>query len=113
MKPNEVPPYYSMGKIRVIDFIVDQRLGFRAGNVVKYLCRFRHKGTPLSDLRKARSYLDFLIKEEEDHESRTGKVIPNPGLVPIQDSEAATYEVTDATPNDEELQHPNENERWP
>ena len=33
------PEYYNLGKIEVIDFIEDQKLGFHLGNVVKYMCR--------------------------------------------------------------------------
>lgn len=57
------PPHYNMGKIEVTDFIVDQKMGFLAGNVVKYIARYRHKGSPVEDLKKARWYLDRLIKE--------------------------------------------------
>jgi|TARA_R100000353_G_scaffold167199_1_gene129126 hypothetical protein len=35
------------------------------GNIIKYVTRFPYKGTALSDLKKARWYLDYLIKEEE------------------------------------------------
>ncbi len=31
--------------------------------IIKYLGRYRHKGDPLTDPRKARWYLDRLIKE--------------------------------------------------
>jgi len=55
------PPHYKAGKIEVIDFIEDQRFGYRLGNVVKYLCRHAHKGTPLKDLKKARWYLEREI----------------------------------------------------
>ncbi|MFQ5737366.1 MAG: DUF3310 domain-containing protein, partial [Thermodesulfobacteriota bacterium] len=60
------PPHYTQGKIEVIDFIEDQGLGYPDGNVVKYVCRHRHKGTPLADLKKARWYLDRLIKRVEE-----------------------------------------------
>lgn len=59
------PRHYTTGKIEVIDFIEDQKLGFSDGNAVKYICRFRHKGTPIKDLKKARWYLDRLIKNLE------------------------------------------------
>jgi len=61
--------YYKKGKIEVIDFIVDQQLGFREGNVVKYICRYKHKSRSrkhrLQDLRKARHYIQMLIDEYE------------------------------------------------
>jgi len=59
------PPHYNKGKIEVADFIIDQGMGFLDGNVVKYVCRFKHKGTPVEDLKKARWYLDRLIALEE------------------------------------------------
>lgn len=37
------------------------RLGFCLGNVVKYISRAEHKGSPLQDLEKARWYLDREI----------------------------------------------------
>ena len=58
------PPHYLTGKIEVLDFIEDQKFGYLAGTVVKYLSRYRHKGTPLQDLQKARFYLDRLIAKE-------------------------------------------------
>lgn len=57
----EHPAHYNAGKTEVIDFIEEQALGFHLGNVIKYLCRSAHKGTPLQDLNKARWYLDREI----------------------------------------------------
>lgn len=59
------PSHYTRGKIEVWDFIVDQDLGYLAGNVIKYVCRYRFKGRSLEDLKKARAYLDRLIREIE------------------------------------------------
>lgn len=58
------PTHYNTGNIEVIDFIEDQGLGFKDGNVVKYVCRFRHKNG-LEDLKKAKWYLERLISEME------------------------------------------------
>ena len=60
------PPHYNMGSIEVSEFIADQDLNFFAGNVIKYICRYRHKGTPTEDLKKA---LWYLRKEIERWES--------------------------------------------
>lgn len=57
----EHPPHYNQGKIEVIDFIEDQNFGFLDGNVIKYICRYRWRGAPIEDLKKARFYLDRLI----------------------------------------------------
>ena len=40
-------------------------MDYVCGNIIKYVTRFPHKGTPLSDLKKAKWYLEYLIKEEE------------------------------------------------
>lgn len=54
------PPHYNKGKIEVWDFIEDQQLGYLPGNAIKYICRYRHKGTPVQDLDKAIAYLTKL-----------------------------------------------------
>jgi len=59
--PVNHPKHYTFGRIEVLDAIEDWRLGFHAGNVVKYVVRAKHKGKELEDLRKARVYLDRLI----------------------------------------------------
>ena len=59
------PAHYNSGNIEVIDAIVDWELDFIEGNVVKYVTRAKHKGDQLSDLKKARWYLDYLIKNLE------------------------------------------------
>lgn len=60
------PPHYTRGKIEVWDFILDQKLDYLLGNVVKYICRCGHKGDPMQDLLKARAYLDKRILMEEE-----------------------------------------------
>ena len=60
------PPHYNQGGMEVIDVIEagigDQGfVGYLLGNILKYLLRFRHKGKPVEDLKKARWYLDKLI----------------------------------------------------
>jgi|TARA_R110002020_G_scaffold457045_1_gene673823 hypothetical protein len=59
------PAHYNAGKIEVIDAIVDWGLDFIEGNVVKYVTRAKHKGDQISDLKKARWYLDYLIRRLE------------------------------------------------
>jgi hypothetical protein len=58
------PAHYNVGKIEVIDYIEDQGIGedFYAGNVLKYVSRYKHKGAPAQDLEKARFYLNRLIR---------------------------------------------------
>jgi hypothetical protein len=40
-------------------------MGYLEGNAKKYLHRYRYKGKPVEDLKKARWYLDRLIGEME------------------------------------------------
>lgn len=63
--PVNHPRHYTKGRIEPIDVIEDWKLGFCDGNAVKYIARHRHKGTPVEDLKKARWYLDRLIRQLE------------------------------------------------
>jgi len=58
------PPHYSRHKIQPLDFILANRLGYVEGNVIKYVCRWQHKGG-IEDLKKAREYLDKYINSLE------------------------------------------------
>jgi len=66
--PVNHPRHYTQGSIEVLDFILDQKLPYLAGQVIKYVCRYRHKGGVI-DLRKAEFYLRRLIREYETHNS--------------------------------------------
>lgn len=59
------PVHYTRGKIEVLDFILDQKMGYLEGNIVKYICRYPYKGG-VEDLRKAGFYLDKLISQKEN-----------------------------------------------
>ena len=54
------PSHYNSGKIEVIDFIEDQKLGFHLGNAVKYICRAGRKDPDKikEDLDKAIWYIN-------------------------------------------------------
>lgn len=58
---SETPKHYDM-EIQPIEYIIKNRLGFCEANIVKYVSRYEDKGG-LSDLRKARHYLDMLIDQ--------------------------------------------------
>lgn len=62
------PPHYTTGKIEVLDFILDQKFGYLDGQVIKYMCRYRHKGNALEDLKKAQFYLNKLIGDFDEME---------------------------------------------
>ena len=51
------PPHYTKGGIETIDFIEAKGLGYRLGNVVKYITRADEKGSALENLKKAEWYL--------------------------------------------------------
>lgn len=57
------PAHYCKG-IECAAYIASHDMDFFQGNAVKYLTRFKHKGTALEDLKKARWYLDRLIEKE-------------------------------------------------
>jgi len=65
------PSHYNQGKIEVITAIEDWDLNFSEGNVVKYVARHRHKGKPLEDLKKAKWYIERLIKTVEETIDKT------------------------------------------
>jgi hypothetical protein len=60
------PVHYNNGAIECIDYIEDQRLGYKAGAAVKYIARYRFKGKPVEDLKKAAWYLLRLAQKIED-----------------------------------------------
>ena len=63
--------YYNHGAVEAIDAIESACTGlsgfegFLTGTCLKYLFRWRWKGTSLADLKKADYYLTRLIREEE------------------------------------------------
>ena len=64
------PEHYLKGKKETIDVIKDcmtddEYHGYLKGNVLKYISRYKFKGEPLEDLKKAQWYLDRLVKEVE------------------------------------------------
>ena len=64
------PNHYVRGGVECIEYI-RQQLGdthraYLEGNVLKYVHRYKMKGKPLEDLRKAQVYLGWLIEELEN-----------------------------------------------
>lgn len=57
--------HYQGFKIQTWDFILDHKLGFLEGNIIKYVDRHSRKNG-LEDLKKAKHYLDKLIEEMEN-----------------------------------------------
>ena len=61
------PSHYCDGKIEVIDYIEDKKLGYHLGNVVKYISRAGKKcpDKEIEDLKKASWYLNRYIERLE------------------------------------------------
>jgi hypothetical protein len=61
------PSHYCDGKIEVIDYIEDKKLGYHLGNVIKYVSRAGKKcpEKEIEDLKKARWYLNRYIEKLE------------------------------------------------
>ena len=63
--PVNHPYHYKAGGIETIDFIEAKGLGYRLGNVVKYITRADHKGNRKQDLEKAMWYLKREIEQTQ------------------------------------------------
>ena len=56
------------------NYIHRNGIGYLAGNIVKYVSRYKQKHG-IEDLKKARHYLDKLIEEEQAELNRTTEII--------------------------------------
>lgn len=61
-----VTSHYQTGGLQCVDYLytnmpLEAFIGGLEWNIKKYLHRFRYKGEPVKDLRKARDYLNVLI----------------------------------------------------
>ena len=63
--PVSRPAHYTDGKIEVIDFIEDKKLGFHLGNAVKYIARAGKKdpAKEVEDLQKAAWYVNRRLEQ--------------------------------------------------
>jgi hypothetical protein len=62
------PSHYTDGKIEVIEYIEDKKLGFCLGNAIKYISRAgkKYKNKEVEDINKAIWYLKRHIKNIEE-----------------------------------------------
>ena len=74
--PINNPRHYTQG-IECIDYITSHGMSFCQGNVVKYVTRYKLKNG-IEDLKKAKWYLQRLIDEELDAQSKRSREIPLP-----------------------------------
>lgn len=64
------PSHYTAGDIECIDAIeasmpLDAFRGYLDGNAKKYMWRYRDKGKPVEDLKKAQWYINKLISTHD------------------------------------------------
>jgi hypothetical protein len=57
---DKLSKHYKGSSLQAIDIIEDWDLNFVEGNIVKYLQRYKFKGSPKEDLQKAKWYLNRL-----------------------------------------------------
>ena len=67
------PSHYRQGNMETIDMIKESLTeeefsGYLKGNILKYVCRYKHKGMPLKDLMKSQWYLERLMREQKTNE---------------------------------------------
>lgn len=62
-EPDDInhPSHYTQGSIEPIDVIEDWDLPYHLGNVIKYIARYRFKGSSKKDLDKASWYLKRFV----------------------------------------------------
>lgn len=59
------PSYYKDMKISPIEYITENNIDYVIGNVIKYVSRYQNKNG-IEDLKKAKWYIDYKIKELEN-----------------------------------------------
>ena len=57
--------HYTKG-IETIDYIRSWGMDYVTGNIIKYVTRYPYKGTAVQYLKKARLYIDYLIKDLDE-----------------------------------------------
>ena len=62
---NDPPHYKTKSGVEAIHIIEAFGLNYHVGNAVAYLLRHERKGDPLSDLRKAKWFIDREISRRE------------------------------------------------
>lgn len=71
------PSHYTNRKMEAIDIIEmiietenNPKVAYNMSNVLKYILRFRDKGKPVEDLKKAQWYLNRMIEKISEEENR-------------------------------------------
>ena len=55
--------HYRKMKIQPSKFVIENKLLFPEGNVIKYICRHQYKGGK-EDLEKAKHFIDMIIERD-------------------------------------------------
>jgi hypothetical protein len=55
--------HYRKMKIQPSKFVIENKLFFPEGNVIKYICRHKYKGGK-EDLEKAKHFIDMIIERD-------------------------------------------------
>jgi hypothetical protein len=63
----EHPQNYNHGKYECIDVIEDLKLNFNLGSVLKYLWRMGYKDEEITELEKAKWYLEREIQRRKNN----------------------------------------------
>jgi len=57
------PDHYALYEIEPAEFIFKNDLNFWQGNIIKYVCRAPFKDNEITDLKKARRYIDMRLNQ--------------------------------------------------
>lgn len=70
------PTHYNIGSIETIEYLESLGISedFALGNGLKYLSRYKFKNAPLQDLKKAKWYIDYLVKLYSEREEEKSKI---------------------------------------
>jgi len=55
--------HYLKYKIQPSEFVIENKLLFPEGNIIKYICRHQYKGGK-EDLEKAKHFIDMIIERD-------------------------------------------------
>lgn len=99
--PVNHPSHYTDGKIEVIDFIEDKKLGFHLGNAVKYIARAGKKdpNKEIEDLKKAIWYINRRIANISGDTDGDSEII-NQEIKPLTSFEVDLINTKEGAKND-------------
>ena len=66
--------HYRKMKIQPSKFVIENKLLFPEGNVIKYICRHPYKGGK-EDLEKAKHFIDMIIERDYENEKEKQEIV--------------------------------------